>query len=74
MPFCRLSLLRLCKSCVHFPLLKIVHRDAGVNYAENAMYGEMSQQQSTKEKIDKQGGIDSAVSTDVADAGLKAVK
>ncbi len=40
---------------------------AHVSYAQNAMFGEMSQQQSTKAKIDTQGGVDSAV--DVARTG-----
>jgi hypothetical protein len=43
-----------------------------VSYAVNAMYGEMSQQQSTAAKIATQGGVDSAVSTDVTEAGQKA--
>ena len=38
------------------------------------MFGEMSKQQSTKAKIDTQGGVDSAVATDVAEATLKAAK
>jgi len=47
---------------------------AGVNYAQNAMYGEESQQQSTQAKIETQGGVSAAVNTDVADASLKASK
>ncbi len=46
--------------------------DAGVNYAQNAMYGEMSQQQSTQAKLDAQGGVEGAVHTDVTDAQIKA--
>ena len=46
--------------------------DKGVSYAENAMYGEMSKQQSTKAKLDAQGGVYGAVNTDVADASIKA--
>ncbi|WP_428739847.1 conjugal transfer protein TraG N-terminal domain-containing protein [Sulfurimonas sp.] len=46
--------------------------DAGVNYSDNAEYGEMSNQQSTKAKLDKQGGVDGAVHTDVLDAAIKA--
>jgi len=45
-----------------------------VSYAENAMYGEQSQQQSTAAKIDTQGGVSAAVGTDVTDATLKASK
>lgn len=48
------------------------NRVAGVNYAENAMYGEMSKQQSTQAKLAAQGGVDSAVGIDVMEAGQKA--
>jgi O6-methylguanine-DNA--protein-cysteine methyltransferase len=44
----------------------------GVNYAENAMYSEESKQQSTKAKLDTQGGVDSAVGIDVTEASQKA--
>ncbi len=50
------------------------NKDKGVNYAQNAMYGEESKQQSTKAKIDKQGGVESAVATDVAESSIKAVQ
>ena len=46
----------------------------GVNYAENAMYGEESKQQTTQAKINTQGGINSAVATDVAESTLKAAR
>ncbi|WP_152184388.1 hypothetical protein [Sulfurimonas indica] len=45
---------------------------SGINYAQNAMYGEMSKQQSTAAKIKTQGGVEKAVSSDVAEASLKA--
>jgi len=45
-----------------------------VDYVENAMYGEMSKQQSTKAKIDTQGGVATSVVSDVAEAKLKAAK
>ena len=44
----------------------------GVDYAQNAMYGEESKQQSTKAKIDTQGGVGAAVTSDVNEATLKA--
>ena len=46
----------------------------GVSYAQNSMYGEMSNQQSTKAKLDAQGGIDGAVGVDVTEAGQKAAQ
>jgi hypothetical protein len=46
--------------------------DAGVNYAQNTMYGEMSNQQSTKAKLDAQGGVGGAVGVDVLDSSIKA--
>jgi hypothetical protein len=39
---------------------------------ENVMYGEMANQQKTAAKIDTQGGIKSAVATDVTESMLKA--
>jgi len=45
-----------------------------VGYAENAKYGEESKQQATKAKIDTMGGVENAVSADVAEASLKAVQ
>ena len=45
---------------------------AGVNYAQNAKYGEESQQQSIKAKLDAQGGVEGAVHVDVVDAQVKA--
>ncbi|MBA1433564.1 MAG: hypothetical protein FAF04_08255, partial [Epsilonproteobacteria bacterium] len=44
----------------------------GVSYAQNAMYSEESKQQSTKAKIDTQGGVEKAVASDVAEATIKA--
>jgi|GEM_PF-3825011 len=46
--------------------------NSGVNYAQNAMYGEMSNQQSTKAKLDAQGGVEGAVKIDTTEAQLKA--
>ncbi|MDF1879042.1 hypothetical protein JHD46_05235 [Sulfurimonas sp. SAG-AH-194-C20] len=46
--------------------------NAGVNYAQNAMYGDESQQQSTKAKLDAQGGVEGAVKVDTTDAQIKA--
>ena len=43
-------------------------------YVENALYGEMSKQQSMNAKIDTLGGIDKAVGFDVASASVKAQK
>jgi len=43
-------------------------------YTENAMYGEMSKQQATKAKIDAQGGVATAVSSDVAESAVKAAQ
>jgi len=48
--------------------------EKGVDYAKNAAFSEMSKQQSTQKKIDTQGGVEQAVATDVAEAGLKANK
>ena len=46
--------------------------DADVEYAQNAMYGEMSNQQKTKAKLAAHGGVEGAVSVDVMEAGQKA--
>ncbi len=48
------------------------NRNAGVNYAQNAMYGEMSSQQSTMAKLDAQGGVHGAIKVDTTEASLKA--
>ncbi|MBU0614939.1 MAG: hypothetical protein KJ601_02500, partial [Nanoarchaeota archaeon] len=45
--------------------------DKGVNYAQNAMYGEESKQQGMKKTIDTLGGVDNAVALSVAEAGQK---
>lgn len=50
----------------------LANKAVGVDYADNAMYGEMSKQQSTKAKLDAQGGVDGAVGVDVMEAGIKA--
>lgn len=48
------------------------NKGVGVDYTDNAMYGEMSQQQSTKAKLDAQGGVGGAVGIDVMEASIKA--
>ncbi|NOQ32514.1 MAG: hypothetical protein GQ570_15520 [Helicobacteraceae bacterium] len=44
----------------------------GVSYSDNAEHGETSKQQSTKAKLDVQGGVKGATAVDVADASVKA--
>ena len=43
-------------------------------YAQNAMYSEESRQQTTDQKIKTQGGVASAVTSDVNESALKAAK
>ncbi|MDQ7062548.1 MAG: hypothetical protein Q9M43_16095 [Sulfurimonas sp.] len=48
------------------------NKKAGVDYADNAQYGEESSQQSTTAKLKAQDGVAGAVKIDVGDATIKA--
>ncbi len=50
----------------------LANKAVGVDYTDNAMYGEMSNQQKTKAKLDAQGGVGGAVGVDVMDSSQKA--
>jgi hypothetical protein len=50
----------------------MANKAVGVDYTDNAMYGEMSNQQKTKAKLDAQGGVGGAVGIDVLDSSIKA--
>jgi hypothetical protein len=50
------------------------NKAAGVSYSDNAMYGEMSNQQKTKAKLDAQGGVAGAVNIDTMDSAQKAAQ
>lgn len=52
----------------------VENKNKGVSYAQNAMYSEESKQQGVQAKLKAQGGVDAAVSTDVAAETMKATR
>jgi len=52
----------------------LANTKVGVDYADNAMYGEMSNQQSTKAKLDVQDGVEGATGVAVTGAREKAIR